>query len=106
MQDCIFCKIVKGEIPSKFEKETNDLIVINDLHPKADTHLLIISKKHLQDVREDDGKIWNSFAKMAIEITKEKKLKGVRLVHHIGNAALVKHMHMHFLGEVDEKREV
>lgn len=106
MKDCVFCKIIKGEIPSKFEKETKDLIVIKDLNPKAKIHLLMIAKKHLQDVRKDDGKIWKAFAKMATELTKEKKLKGVRLVHHIGNAALVNHMHMHFLGEVDAKREV
>jgi len=106
MQDCVFCKIVKGEIPSQFEKETRDLIVINDIHPKAPTHLLIISKKHLQDIREDDGKIWNSIAEIAKKIIKERKLKGVRLVHNIGDAALVKHLHVQLLGEVDQKREV
>jgi histidine triad (HIT) family protein len=106
MKDCIFCKIVKGEIPSKKEKETDDLVVIRDIHPKAPVHLLIIAKKHIGDIREDDGKIWEAFRKMAIELTKEKFLKGTRVVHNIGKAALVKHMHVHFLGEVDEKREV
>ncbi len=106
MQDCTFCKIVKGEIPSKKEKETEDLIVVNDIHPRAPIHFLIIAKKHINDIREDDGKIWEAFRKMAIELIKEKSLKGTRLTCNIGEAALVKHMHVHFLGEVDEKREV
>jgi histidine triad (HIT) family protein len=105
-KDCVFCKIVAGKIPAKIEKETEDLIVIHDINPKAPVHLLMIAKKHMSDVREDDGKVWEAFRKMAVELTKEKSLKGVRIVHNIGKAAMVKHMHVHFLGEVDEKREV
>ena len=106
MENCIFCKIVEGKIPAKFEKENDSLIVINDIHPKAPTHLLLIAKKHVESILEDDGTIWESFRKMASEIIKERKLLGVRLTHNIGKASMVKHMHMHLLGEVDEKREV
>lgn len=106
MEDCIFCKIIKKEIPSQFEKETADLIVIKDLHPKAPLHLLIIPKKHLSDLRDDSEGIWNKIGEAAKEIIKERNLKGVRLVHNTGDAALIKHMHVHLLGEVDEKREV
>ncbi len=104
--DCIFCKIVEGKIPAKIVKETEDLIVIPDIKAKTLIHFLIISKKHLSDFREDDGKIWKLMAEMAKIIIKDKKLEAVRLVHNLGKATLVKHMHMHLLEEVDEKREV
>jgi histidine triad (HIT) family protein len=105
-KDCIFCKIVKKDIPAKIVKETDDLIVIPDIKSGSLLHLLIISKKHLSDFRDDDGKIWKSMAELAKTIIKDKNLKAVRLVHNIGKATLVKHMHMHLLEEVDEKREV
>jgi histidine triad (HIT) family protein len=44
--DCVFCKIVKGEIPSQFVEETDNLVVIEDINPQAPIHLLIVSKKH------------------------------------------------------------
>ena len=45
-KDCIFCKIIKGEIPSKFIKENEYCVVFADLHPKAKVHLLVVPKKH------------------------------------------------------------
>lgn len=106
MADCIFCKIIKGEIPSKVEKETANLIVIHDTNPKAPIHLLIISKKHVQDIREDDGVIWAAAGKLAVELAKEKKLTGFRLVHNVGEVAMIPHMHVQFLGDISKDREV
>lgn len=105
-KDCVFCKIVKGEIPPERFKETDSLIVIKDIHPKAQIHYLIIPKIHVGDIREDGGTIWDSIGKMAVNIAGEKKVSGFRLVHNAGAAALVKHMHVHFLGEVGEDREL
>ena len=48
--DCIFCKIVKGEIPSNFIKENEYCVVFKDLNPKSDVHLLVVPKKHLKDM--------------------------------------------------------
>jgi len=106
MDDCIFCKIVKKEAPAKIEYENDSLIVIKDVNPKAPVHLLIIPKKHIRDIKEDSGIIWASVGKLAVEIAQEKGLMGFRMVHNVGTAALVKHMHVHFLAEVDADRDI
>ncbi len=106
MADCIFCKIIKGEIPAKVEKETKNLLVIHDINPKAPVHLLVISKNHIKDIREDNGVIWAAIGKLATNMAREKNLFGFRLVHNAGDAAVVAHMHVHFLGEVSVDREV
>lgn len=106
MADCIFCKIIKGEISTDFEKETENLVVFKDINPKAPIHLLIVPKKHTQDITFAEDNLWEEMGKMAIELAKEKQLKGFRLVHNAGDAAMVPHMHVHFLGQVSADREV
>lgn len=106
MKGCVFCKIVAGEIPANKEKGTEDFIVIHDINPKAPTHLLIISKKHIHDIREADGALWNSVRDIAVSIAKEKGFEGFRLVHNAGKAAVVAHMHVHFLADISADREV
>ncbi|MEJ2348044.1 MAG: HIT domain-containing protein [Patescibacteria group bacterium] len=97
---------MKGEVSTKFEKETKDLIVFKDIHPKAPIHLLIVPKKHVADIWEETGAIWASIGKLAIELAKEMKLEGFRLVHNAGRAAIIPHMHVHFLGNVSAEREI
>lgn len=104
--DCIFCKISNKEIPTDFDEETQDLVVFKDIHPKAQIHLLIIPKKHLTDVRDDDGTIWKSVGEMVKKLAEKYKVKGFRIVHNAGDAALVKHMHVHFLAEVGSDRQI
>lgn len=106
MKDCIFCKIVKKEIEKEIEKETDNLIVFKDINPRAPLHLLIIPKRHVLDITKLDDSTWIEIKKVATDLAKEKNLKGFRLVHNIGNAAIVPHMHVHFLGEVTAEREV
>lgn len=106
MDDCVFCKIVKGKIPAKVERETSNLLVFEDLNPKAPIHLLIIPKKHVENIREDSGVIWGAIGKLAVKIANDKKVAGFRLVHNAGDAAAVAHMHVHFLGKVALDREV
>lgn len=106
MEDCVFCKIIKGEIPTEKVKETENLIVIKDIHPKAPIHFLILPKEHIGDIRDDNGVVWASIGKLATEIALEQKVSGFRLVHNAGKASLIKHMHVHFLGEVSEDREL
>lgn len=102
----MFCKIVKGEITSEKELETDNLIVIKDIKPKAPVHLLIIPKMHVRDIMGIDETVWNEIRKAALSLAKARGLKNFRLVHNAGEAALVGHMHVHLLGEVDSKREI
>ncbi len=106
MNDCVFCMIASKKVPAEIEKETEKIIVFKDKFPKAPIHLLIVPKKHYQDITEADGVIWAEIRDIANGIAKEKNLKGFRLVHNAGNAAVVPHMHVHFLGEVTAEREV
>jgi histidine triad (HIT) family protein len=106
MNDCIFCKIIKGEIPTKIEKETENLVVFKDIKPQASIHLLIVPKKHSKDITEINDNIWVEIKNTAIDLAKKNKLTGFRLVNNTGEAALVSHIHMHFLGEVSTDREI
>ena len=98
MGDCIFCKIVKGEIATEKELETARFVVFKDLNPQAPLHLLIVSRKHLEDIRGDDENLWTDIGGIAKDISIRLGLKSFRLVHNAGDAATVKHMHMHLLG--------
>jgi histidine triad (HIT) family protein len=104
--DCLFCKIVSGEIPSEKEYETDNLLVIKDIHPKAPTHLLIIPKVHVSDIIGLSDDLWVEIKKVALELADKKGLKGFRLVSNAGTAAAVAHMHMHLLGEIGSDREI
>jgi histidine triad (HIT) family protein len=98
--------IASGVVPAEMEKETENIIVFKDKFPKAPIHLLIVPRKHYRDITESDGVVWSEIRELANEMAKEKNLKGFRLVHNAGSAAVVPHMHVHFLGEVDAEREV
>ncbi|KKT66053.1 MAG: Histidine triad (HIT) family protein [Candidatus Curtissbacteria bacterium GW2011_GWC1_44_33] len=106
MDECIFCKIVNKQIPKKIEKETDEIVVFKDVNPRAPIHLLLVPRKHYQDITEADGQVWSKIREVALQIAKEKNLKGFRLVHNAGDAAAVAHMHVHFLAEVSKDREI
>ena len=72
MDDCIFCKIIKGEIPSNKVYEDNDIIAFKDINPIAPVHILVVPKKHissLNEIEENDelliGKIFTTIKKIA-----------------------------------------
>ena len=105
MEDCIFCKIIKGTLPSKKEYEDANVIVIADISPKAPVHVLIIPKKHLGsliDVREDDKIIMGEMMLKAAQVAKKLGLNpsGYKTVINNGEGAgqIVNHLHMHLLG--------
>lgn len=106
MKDCVFCSIIAGKTNTKIEKETNSLIVINDINPQAAVHFLIIPKAHIKDVSEVDSKTWLEIKDLALILAKENHLSGFRLVHNAGDAALVNHMHVHLLGDVSPERAI
>lgn len=105
-KDCVFCKIVQKKVPAEIEKETDNLIVFKDIHPKAPIHFLIVPKEHILDMRDAGDNLWVSIKEVAKAIAKEKKIKSFRLVTNAGDAALIKHFHVHFLGQIGPDREI
>jgi len=103
MSDCIFCKIVKKKTPAKIYYEDKKLLVFEDINPKAEVHLLIIPKKHIESVHHlttKDLDIMKDIIKVAQDIVKEKNLSSYRLVTNVGEKAgqVVFHMHVHLMG--------
>ena len=103
--DCIFCKIVQGEIPSQKVYEDDLVLAFKDINPCAPVHILVIPKKHIESAvaltEEDDILIAHIF-KVIREIAKEQELtNGFRLVSNVGNdgGQSVKHLHFHILGK-------
>jgi histidine triad (HIT) family protein len=106
MSDCIFCKIVRGELETKLEKETEHVVVFRDIHPQAPLHLLIVPKKHYKDITEVENDVWIEIKDVAVQIGRSKGLSGFRLVNNAGDAAEIPHMHVHLLGEIPADRAV
>lgn len=105
MSDCIFCKIVKGELPTNKVLETDDILVIRDINPKAPVHDLVVPKKHLEslnDAKEEDKEILGEMVLTAVKAAKKEGIydKGYRLIINTGKngGQLVPHLHMHLLG--------
>lgn len=108
--DCIFCKIVKGEIPSKKLYEDKNVIVIMDASPCVDGHALIIPKKHYTDYQELDGDIINHIFKTAKDIgpkiMQKLKANSLTLLINYGDDQKVKHFHLHLLPNFGEKDSI
>ncbi len=56
-EDCIFCKIIRREIPSSIVYENNDILAFNDINPQAPIHIIVIPKKHVESVLNADGEM-------------------------------------------------
>jgi len=103
--DCLFCKISAGSIPSEMVYESETLFAINDINPQAPTHILIIPRRHhssLLEVEENDHKLMGSIITVANNLAKERGLdkSGYRLVVNCGAGVgqSVFHIHYHILG--------
>ena len=103
-KDCIFCKIIRGEIPSSKVYEDDKMLVFKDIEPKAKVHLLAVPKNHFKLLSEMDGEraeILNYMFKKIPEIATQNGLEnGYRLVINQGDDAgqTVFHLHVHILG--------
>lgn len=102
MTDCIFCKIVNGDIPSKKVYEDDHVLAFHDIDPKADTHILVIPKQHIvnvMSVAEDQWDIVTKVLKAINKIAEQEKLEGYRLITNNGEKGgqEVFHMHWHIL---------
>ena len=102
MTDCVFCKIVSGEIPSKRVYEDDQVIVINDLNPGAPVHVLVIPKEHTENILTAAPEILVHVKKVLPEIVRKLGIaeKGFRVVVNTGveGGQTVPHLHFHILG--------
>lgn len=104
MENCLFCKIINGEIPSEKVYEDEEILAFKDIHPKAPVHILVIPKKHISSamkIEEQDealiGKMFTVIKKLAKEFGLEN---GYRIVNNCGSdgGQEVMHLHLHLLG--------
>jgi histidine triad (HIT) family protein len=105
MTDCLFCKIVRGEIPAAMVYETDAVLAFKDIHPKAPTHVLVVPKKHIatvDDVEPGDAALLGQLFLAAREIARQAGVveSGYRLAVNCGAGAgqTVFHVHLHVLG--------
>ena len=101
MEDCLFCKIIKGEIPCKKVYEDEKILAFYDIHPAAPIHILVIPKKHIASLahleKEDEaivGKIYSVMNQIAEE--KDFKKDGYRVIVNCGKNGGQEVMHLHF----------
>ena len=101
MEDCIFCKIIKGEIPSEKVYEDEEILAFKDINPAAPIHILVIPKKHIDSLlklEEQDyvlvGKIQKVINKLAKELNIEEE--GFRVIVNCGKDAGQDLMRLHY----------
>jgi histidine triad (HIT) family protein len=104
-EECIFCRIVAGEIPADIVYQDEDFLAFRDIMPKAPTHVLIIPKTHVKSVAElTDGqqKLAGRLMIIARNLARKEGIvgKGYRLVINCGpeGGQVVPHLHLHLLG--------
>jgi histidine triad (HIT) family protein len=104
-EDCIFCKIAKGEIPSEMLHQDDDVIAIRDISPQAPTHLLVMPRAHIpavSDLTAEQASLAGHMIEVATSLARQEGVdsKGYRLVVNCGKEGgqLVPHLHLHVLG--------
>jgi histidine triad (HIT) family protein len=102
---CLFCRIVRGEIPASLVYEDEDMIALNDINPQAPTHVLLVPRKHIpttNDLAPDDDALIGRMLRRAAAIAAERghAERGYRTIFNCNREAgqTVFHIHLHVLG--------
>jgi histidine triad (HIT) family protein len=105
MNDCLFCKIVEHQVPSKIVFENDQVVAFEDINSQAPTHILVVPKKHiptLNEVTPEDQNLLGAILMAAIQIANDRRISssGYRLVWNTNRGAgqSVFHIHLHLLG--------
>ena len=105
MEDCIFCKISRGEIPAKFIYEDDRVVAFDDINPEAPVHAVIIPREHIptfNDLGPDQKDLMGHLSLVMKEVARLKNLQesGYRILTNCGTKAgqVVFHLHFHLLG--------
>jgi histidine triad (HIT) family protein len=103
--DCLFCRIVAGEIPSTKVDEDAAVLAIRDIAPRAPTHILLLSRRHIgsaADLTDADGELLGRIFSMAAGIARAQGIaaNGYRIVTNVGawGGQTVDHLHFHLMG--------
>ena len=105
MSDCLFCRIVAGEIPSTEVASSENTYAFRDINPALPTHVLVVPREHIQSadtVQPEHGDILAEMFDTAQKVARQEQLedRGYRLVFNVGDDAQnsVAHLHLHVLG--------
>ena len=104
MSDCLFCKIVAGDIPAQLVAESDTALAFYDIAPQAPVHVLVIPKAHVTDINEVDGErpVMDDLIALVQRVVADEGVKdtGYRLVINVGvdGQQTVPHLHIHVLG--------
>ena len=105
MSSCLFCKIIRREIPGSIVYEDDRVLAFNDINPQAPTHVLVVPKRHIEslnDLQPDDDPLVGELTRRAAAIAKDRGISagGFRTVFNTNRDAgqTVFHIHLHLLG--------
>ena len=105
MSDCLFCKVVAGQIPAAIVFQNDHVLAFNDITPRAPTHVLIVPRRHIASLNElgpDDDALVGEMVRAAAAIAKDQGLadRGYRTVFNCNADAgqTVFHIHLHLIG--------
>ncbi len=108
MTDCLFCKIVAGDIPAEKLYEDDEVLAFWDIAPQAPKHFLVIPKKHIatpSDTKEEDDKLIGKLVRIGAQLAAENGVgDAFRIISNNGAKAgqVVFHLHIHILGGKDK----
>mgnify|MGYP000586014269 FL=1 len=107
MTDCLFCKIIAGDIPSSKVYEDEQIYVFKDIYPKAEVHILVVPKIHIKSLNELTNEHQNLISKMILKLPDLARSQGLETGFRTivntgpGGGQEVDHLHMHILGGKD-----
>ncbi|HYM84999.1 MAG TPA: histidine triad nucleotide-binding protein [Candidatus Dormibacteraeota bacterium] len=103
--DCLFCRIVAGDVPATLVHDDDLVVAIRDIAPRAPTHILLMPRRHIPsalDLTESDGALLGRLFAVAADLARSEGIAdpGYRLVSNVGRAAgqSVDHLHVHLMG--------
>jgi len=102
-KNCTFCKIINGELETKFVYKDDEILVFHDINPKAPVHLLIVPRQHIKsflDLNSNHFSLLTKMIKVVQRLVEEKKLESsYRVLINGGMHQIIDHLHFHLLGD-------
>ena len=104
MTDCIFCKIIKGEIPTTFLYQDDQIVAFRDIYPKAKVHVLVIPRQHIKSLAETNASHSQLLSHLLLALPKIAQAEGLNngfrtiINTGVGGGQEIDHLHAHILG--------